>query len=75
VETKKKVNSQPEIIQSQSAYNGIGQLKTKHLHAVDDGANIAAQTIHYTYNPRGWLKSLSSEAFESELNQQFELVK
>lgn len=115
VETKKKVGSQPEIIQSRLAYNGIGQLITKALHVVDDGTDIAEdmvldgsdvinpqqtyekvatssitlkpgfhaplgssfhasivpggslQTIQYTYNPQGWLKSASSKDFESEL--------
>lgn len=56
VEIKKKVNTQPEIMQSQLSYNEIGQLKQKNLHV---SANTAAQEIVYGYNERGWLNKIN----------------
>lgn len=59
IETRKKLNSQAEVSQSKLSYNDIGQLKQKNLHNV---GNTAAQEINYTYNERGWLKSLNNPA-------------
>ncbi|MBD1435005.1 RHS repeat-associated core domain-containing protein [Sphingobacterium sp. DN00404] len=57
VETKKKVNSQVEIIQSQLVYNEIGQLKEKKLHV--SGSN-AMQEVIYSYNERDWTTSINN---------------
>ncbi|WP_257667188.1 DUF6443 domain-containing protein [Parapedobacter tibetensis] len=57
VETRKKVNSQPEIVQGKLSYNEIGQLKQKDLHV---GGGIAAQEVVYAYNERGWLTGINN---------------
>ncbi|SFC82679.1 RHS repeat-associated core domain-containing protein [Parapedobacter composti] len=57
VETRKKVNSHPEIVQSRLSYNEIGQLKQKDLH-VSGGSSV--QEIAYTYNERGWLTGINN---------------
>ncbi|WPU97699.1 DUF6443 domain-containing protein [Mucilaginibacter sp. cycad4] len=40
-------------------YNEVGQLKIKHLHSINSGANYL-QNIDYRYNPRGWLSSINN---------------
>lgn len=67
VETKKKVNSQDEVLQSRLAYNEIGQLKTKSLHSENGGGNFMT-SIGYAYNERGWQTKASSPQFTSQLN-------
>ncbi len=67
VQTKKKVNSQAEVIQSKLAYNEIGQLKTKSLHSENSGSNFMT-SIAYAYNERGWQTKASSAQFTSQLN-------
>ncbi|GGH26750.1 RHS repeat-associated core domain-containing protein [Sphingobacterium alkalisoli] len=56
-ETRKKVNTQTEIVQSQLVYNEIGQLKQKNLH-VNGATN--QQEIYYTYNERGWTTGINN---------------
>src|SRR5690606_34256789 len=65
-ETRKKVNSQAEVIQSRLAYNEIGQLTEKKLHSENGGTNFI-NTIVYTYNERGWMNKLSSPHFTQEM--------
>ena len=67
VQTKKKVNTQDEIIQSKLAYNEIGQLRTKSLHSENGGSNFMT-SIGYNYNERGWQTKASSAQFTSQLN-------
>ncbi|MNK76480.1 RHS Repeat protein [compost metagenome] len=67
VETKKKVGSQAEVLQSRLAYNEIGQLKTKSLHSENGGSNFMT-SIAYGYNERGWQTKASSPQFTSQLN-------
>ncbi|WP_333888853.1 DUF6443 domain-containing protein [Sphingobacterium siyangense] len=67
VQTKKKVNSQTEVIQSKLAYNEIGQLKTKSLHSENDGSNFMT-SIGYNYNERGWQVRATAPQFTSQLN-------
>ncbi|MGJ1409051.1 RHS repeat domain-containing protein [Sphingobacterium thalpophilum] len=45
--------------QSKLSYNEIGQLKQKNLH---NTGSTAVQEILYSYNERGWLKSVNSPA-------------
>lgn len=66
-QTKKRVNSQTEFIQSRLAYNDIGQLKTKSLHSENSGSNFLT-SIAYQYNERGWMTKTSSPQFTSQLN-------
>ncbi|WP_324757300.1 DUF6443 domain-containing protein [Sphingobacterium thalpophilum] len=67
IQTKKRVNSQTEFIQSRLAYNEIGQLKTKSLHSENNGTNFMTR-INYQYNERGWLTKASSSQFTTQLN-------
>ncbi|WP_169305541.1 RHS repeat domain-containing protein [Sphingobacterium alkalisoli] len=65
-ETRKKVNTQPEIVQSRLVYNEIGQLKQKKLHSENSGTNFITQ-IDYNYNERGWTTRTSSPHFTQVL--------
>lgn len=67
VQTKKKVNSQAEVIQSRLSYNEIGQLKTKSLHSENGGSNFMT-SIAYAYNERGWQTRASAPQFTTQLN-------
>ncbi|NVM62170.1 RHS repeat-associated protein [Mucilaginibacter sp. SG538B] len=44
---------------SQTDYNELGQVKTKHLHSPDKGTTFK-QDINYTYNERGWLSAINN---------------
>lgn len=66
LDTRKKVNTQPEYIQSRLAYNQIGQLRQKQLHSTNDGSSFAA-SVDYSYNERGWLTKSASSHFTQEL--------
>ncbi|TJZ49425.1 hypothetical protein FAZ15_22270 [Sphingobacterium olei] len=63
---RKKVDGQPEVIQSELRYNEIGQVKQKLLHSQNNGANYAT-SIDYSYNERGWGKRITSPYFTEEL--------
>src|SRR5690606_19343951 len=65
--TKKKVNGQPEIIQSRLRYNEIGQLREKKLHSENEGTN-SIDSIRYTYNERGWTTAAASPRFTYRLD-------
>jgi len=56
VETKKKINQEPEIVQSKNSYNEIGQLMRKDLHV---SGSTAIQQQVYRYNERGWLTGIN----------------
>src|SRR5690606_22166846 len=56
-DTRKKVNSQAEILQSRLVYNEIGQLKSEGLHSENSGTNFLS-TVSYSYNERGWTAKL-----------------
>ncbi|WP_162304843.1 DUF6443 domain-containing protein [Sphingobacterium olei] len=66
---RKKVNTQPEILQTQINYNEIGQIKQKQIHSENDGVTFLTG-IDYAYNERGWLKSIASPQFSEELRYQ-----
>ncbi|QRY57118.1 DUF6443 domain-containing protein [Sphingobacterium siyangense] len=59
IETKKRLGELAEISQSKLSYNEIGQLKQKNLHS---SGSTSMQEIVYSYNERGWLKSLNDPA-------------
>lgn len=56
-----------EILLHRNSYNEIGQLMGKDLHRNDLQASTFAQTVTYTYNERGWLKSQNSPLFNQNL--------
>ncbi|MGK6353202.1 DUF6443 domain-containing protein [Parapedobacter sp. DT-150] len=56
-ETRKKVNTQAEIVQSKLTYNEIGQLRQKNLHV---NSSTAMQEVLYTYNERGWMTGINN---------------
>lgn len=68
-QTRKQVNAQAEIIQSQLEYNAIGQLRRKKLHSENDSGNFLT-TLGYTYNERGWTTQIASEAYNQTLKYQ-----
>ena len=62
----------PEILLSRNNYNEIGQLSSKGLHSTNLTTPVFAQTVNYTYNPRGWLKSMSSPLFAEALTYELD---
>ncbi|WP_437920408.1 DUF6443 domain-containing protein [Sphingobacterium sp. LRF_L2] len=66
-DTKKKINSQTEVLQSRLAYNEIGQLKTKGIHSENSGTSFLT-TVSYGYNERGWVTNISAPQFTELLN-------
>jgi RHS repeat-associated protein len=59
-QTKKKINTEDEIVLSENLYNEIGGLKEKQL-------NNGLQKTTYAYNQRSWLKSMRSSEFTEVL--------
>ncbi|MFD0766156.1 DUF6443 domain-containing protein [Mucilaginibacter lutimaris] len=58
IKTYEKIGSNPEILLSQTDYNEIGQVTSKHLHGAT-GAAPFLQDIDYRYNERGWLSGIN----------------
>ncbi|MCC8427305.1 DUF6443 domain-containing protein [Mucilaginibacter sp. UR6-11] len=56
IKTLDQINNTAIVLLSQTDYNEIGQLQTKHLHSTDNGGSFL-QKINYTYNERGWLRT------------------
>nr|WP_199080621.1 DUF6443 domain-containing protein [Pedobacter sp. ASV19] len=52
-----------EILLSRKSYNEIGQLTSKQLYSANTSTPAFAQTVTYSYNARGWLKSQSAPLF------------
>ncbi|GGH04552.1 hypothetical protein FAZ19_05560 [Sphingobacterium alkalisoli] len=67
VQIKKRINTEPEIIQQSLAYNGIGQLRSKKLHSENGGTDFITE-VAYRYNERGWIKQISSPYFSQTVN-------
>jgi len=63
-----------EILLSRNTYNEIGQLSSKGLHSTNLTTPAFAQTVNYSYNPRGWLKTQSSPLFAQELKYELDSV-
>eukprot|EP01133_Synstelium_polycarpum_P013089 gene13089-15396_t len=59
------INGAAEIAISKLVYNEVGQLNKKYLHS-ENGTNFL-QYSTYAYNPRGWLKSNTSDQFSFKL--------
>ncbi|HWW41509.1 DUF6443 domain-containing protein, partial [Pedobacter sp.] len=60
----------PEILLSRKNYNEVGQLTSKQLHSSNISLPSFAQTINYSYNPRGWLKIQSAPLFTENLKHE-----
>jgi RHS repeat-associated protein len=59
-----KIGSQPEELIVLNEYDDLGQLKSKKVGgdvATVIGNSIGLQTVDYTYNIRGWLKSINMD--------------
>lgn len=69
VQTKQSINNGNPIILSKNIYNIFGQLATKKLHSEDGGVNFL-QSLDYSYNERGWLRTASSDLFKFQLDYQ-----
>lgn len=67
VDTRLKVNSQNEIIQSRFEYNGLGQLTNKKVHSENGGTSFL-NSISYSYNERGWSTGSTSSNFTQRLD-------
>ncbi|WP_214225834.1 DUF6443 domain-containing protein [Pedobacter sp. B4-66] len=63
-----------EILLSRNTYNEIGQLSSKGLHSTNLTTPAFAQTVAYSYNARGWLKSQSAPLFAQELKYELDSV-
>ncbi|MEO0740781.1 MAG: DUF6443 domain-containing protein, partial [Bacteroidota bacterium] len=61
----RRVNDEPEVLAAETVYNELGQVIEERLHS-NDGGTTFAQTIDYTYHPRGWVKSKDSDLFAME---------
>jgi RHS repeat-associated protein len=59
-----QINSGTNVLLSQTDYNEIGQLQTKHLHSTTGGAPFL-QDINYSYNERGWLLGINGNNVSS----------
>jgi RHS repeat-associated protein len=70
LQTKQKINSQPEVLIAAFEYNELDQVVSKKLHSIDLGVNYL-QSLNYTYNERGWLKSINDVAISSTGNTKF----
>ncbi|SDQ01467.1 RHS repeat-associated core domain-containing protein [Mucilaginibacter sp. OK268] len=66
IQTFEQINGGTNVLLSQTDYNEIGQVQTKHLHGAS-GAAPFLQNIAYTYNERGWLKSSNAPLFAMQL--------
>jgi RHS repeat-associated protein len=63
VRTREKINADDQVLLSENLYNEVGGLKQKNLHN-------GLQTTAFTYNPRGWLKSKTSNEFSELLKHE-----
>jgi RHS repeat-associated protein len=55
-QTFEQINGGANVLLSQTDYNEIGQLQTKHLHS-ETGNVPFLQDLSYTYNERGWQRT------------------
>jgi RHS repeat-associated protein len=59
LETKHKIDNENFIILNSNQYNELGQLVTKKLHSVNNGATYK-QFVDYRYDSRGWLTRINN---------------
>ncbi|MGK6353528.1 DUF6443 domain-containing protein [Parapedobacter sp. DT-150] len=65
VDTWKRLNTGTRTLIARNAYNEVGQLRSRSLHSTD-GTSFA-ETVNYSYNPRGWLRNTVSPKFRQYL--------
>jgi RHS repeat-associated protein len=64
-----KVNTDPEVVQSQLKYNEVGQLTEKNLHGTGTAPNYTfMQSIDYSYNENGWLRGINNSKLDNSYN-------
>ncbi len=66
IQTLERINGGPTVLLSQTDYNEVAQVMTRHLHSTNSGSSFL-QNIDYAYNERGWLLSNSAPLFEEQL--------
>ncbi len=59
--TKMKINSDNEFTLASLKYNELGEVIARYLHGDASGNNFNQQ-VDYTYNPKGWLRTLNTPA-------------
>jgi RHS repeat-associated protein len=59
VEHKHKINNLPEQLITKNTYDELGQLITKKVGGAYAASANGLQTVDYSYNIRGWLKSIN----------------
>ncbi len=57
--TKMKINSDNEFTLASLKYNELGEVIARYLHGDASGNNFNQQ-VDYTYNPKGWLRTLNT---------------
>lgn len=73
VQTKEQINGGTPVLLSQTDYNEIGQLKTKHLHSANGGSSFL-QNISYAYNERGWLSQVNDPTVAPATDKLFSMA-
>ncbi|SDP85832.1 RHS repeat-associated core domain-containing protein [Mucilaginibacter sp. OK268] len=73
VQTKEQINGGTTVLLSQTDYNEIGQLKTKHLHSTNNGSSFL-QNISYAYNERGWLSQVNDPSVAPAADKLFSMA-
>lgn len=54
-----KINNDPEQLIVKNTYNELGELISKNVGGSDSSGTTGLQKVDYTYNIRGWLKSIN----------------
>jgi RHS repeat-associated protein len=60
IKTREKINTDPQVLLSETLFNEIGRLQEKQLHN-------GLQKTQFTYNSRGWLLTKTSNEFSENL--------
>ncbi|MEW7289013.1 DUF6443 domain-containing protein [Aquimarina sp. 2304DJ70-9] len=55
-----KINDQDEELIAANSYDALGQLTSKKVGGTSTALSASLQTVDYTYNVRGWLKSINN---------------
>lgn len=69
IDTWQKVNEEREVLVSRNRYNELGQLVEKKLYSADGLTFL--QSVNYSYNERGWLRSINDPNQPTEGNDLF----
>jgi len=56
---KQQINNLPEQLLTKNTYDELGQLVSKKVGGQDVSGAASLQTVDYSYNIRGWLKSIN----------------